>query len=85
MQFTPRLSPLIAALAVLIVACGQATATIGVPTATAGGQPPEVTATPSVQAEASPSASIPTGDVLAVREVARRPHDATAFTQGLEF
>ncbi|HUG85717.1 MAG TPA: glutaminyl-peptide cyclotransferase [Euzebya sp.] len=85
MQLTPRLSPLIAALAVLIVACGQAADTVGVSTVTAGGQPPEATATPSVQAEASPSASIPTGDVLAVREVARRPHDATAFTQGLEF
>ncbi len=47
----------------------------------------EVTTTPAatVSEESPVTTAVPTGDRLVVNVVGRRPHDAGAFTQGLEF
>ncbi|MGI9018083.1 MAG: glutaminyl-peptide cyclotransferase [Euzebya sp.] len=48
----------------------------------------DTTASGSPATSASPAtfaASVPAGTHLRVREIGRRPHDRTAFTQGLEF
>lgn len=99
MQLTSRLL-LLMVTAVLTAACGPASDTAVRPTAAAGAQtgqagaaatepastaPAEVNQSESAGEDATPAASVPDGDVLAVREVDRRPHDPTAFTQGLEF
>ena len=86
--------PLLVLLLLLAAACGpapatEATATAGA-AATAGAT---ATATPAETPAEAPAgsdpavagAAVPRGDVLRAVEVGRRPHDPSAFTQGLEF
>jgi glutamine cyclotransferase len=76
-------------LAVLLAACGS-TADEAASAPGAGG-PTDDQPTPSPgaqvldQADAAALAAVPAGRVLRAVEVGRRPHDASAFTQGLEF
>lgn len=70
----------LAVLALLATACGPAADVVapeGEPGTAVGSAPPA--ASPSARA------SVPAGEVLRAVEVDRRPHDDTAFTQGLEF
>ncbi|CAN5468434.1 hypothetical protein BH23ACT9_BH23ACT9_01460 [soil metagenome] len=88
---------LVVVIALMAAACGQGTATVtGVgtaadqsPAAPTDDQAPDPTADAPTDAPGDQSATfdqaMPAGERLVVREVARRPHDRTAFTQGFVF
>lgn len=93
MQPSPRVVVLPLALLLLASACGQAQDTATAPSTAVGSQPPASAAAdplmPGLTATPQPTATfdqtVPAGEEFVVREVGRRPHDTTAFTQGLEF
>ncbi len=72
---------LILVLALLAGACGPASTAGSVSTGASVDGYASATPQPSFEA----SGAVPQGDRLRAVEVGRRPHDPTAFTQGLEF
>lgn len=70
--------------ALTVTACGAAAEPQGTAASTGGPTAPATATT--AQSDIAPAApGVPDGEQLRVRVTDRRPHDPTAFTQGLEF